>query len=318
VLTEDSASVPLVHIGYHKTGSSWLQRFVFTRKARAGFWAFNKGRNGPITDLLIRPNALDFDPDAARARFSQLIRQALPRVPVVSSERLSGHAVTGGHDSKDLAERLAAVFPQARVLIVIREQGTALLSTYRQYVRAGGPWTLQQFLDPPVDVQIRVPVFDPNHFAYDRLIRAYLGLFDEENVLVLPYELLRDDPRRFVASIARFSNCTLPDGFLESLPADDRPNRGSSAAVTRAKRVLNRLVVRGDLNPAPLLPLPRAAAALRTWVESLDRFVPTQAAARMENRDREVIAAWLGDRYAGSNRSTSDLCSLDLASYGYS
>jgi hypothetical protein len=314
------ATEPLIHIGYHKTGSSWLQRFVFSAKAGAGFTRFDKGRDGPINTLIVSPNALDFDADAARGRFTELIGGATERglTPVVSSERLSGHPFTGGYDSKDLAERLAAVFPDGRVLIVIREQREAVLSTYRQYVKAGGPWKLRQFLDPPVDTRTRIRLFDSRHFAYHRLIRTYQRLYGEDRVLVLPYELLRTEPKRFVTSIAGFAGAALPEGFVDSLPVDARPNLASSAVATRAKRVANRLIARSDLNPAPLIAAPRLDAIARRHMGVLDRLVPGFVASRLERRDRDRVSKAVGDRFEDSNRATCDLCGLDLAARGYS
>jgi Sulfotransferase family len=310
----------LIHIGYHKTGSSWLQRHLFSRKAGAGFTAFDKGRDGPINRLIVTPNALDFDPHATHSGFMALADRATAKglTPVVSSERLSGHPLTGGRDSKELAERLAVVFPDGLVLIVIREQREMLLSTYRQYVKAGGAWSLPQFLDPPVDTRTRVPLSDPIHFAYHRLIRTYHRLFGDDRVLVLPYELLRADPGRFVTAIARFAGATLPPGFVDSLPVDARPNLSPSRAATRIKRAVNRLAARSDLNPAPLFDAPRLEAFARRREGLVDHLIPAALATRLERRDRERVADAVGDRFDASNRATSDACGLDLATLGYS
>jgi hypothetical protein len=314
------ASSPLIHIGYHKTGSSWLQRYLFSRKAGAGFTTFSKGRDGPINTLIVSPNALDFDPVAARRRFKRLIREARTAglAPIVSSERLSGHPLTGGHDSRELAERLAAVFTNGRLLIVIREQREMMLSTYRQYVKAGGAWSLRKFLHPPVDTRVRTPMFDPSHFAYDRLIRTYQQLFGDDRVLVLPYEMLRSEPELFVGSIAEFAGVDLSQDYLDNLPLDARPNLASSRAATRMKRAVNRLVACTDLNPAPLVDAPRLEAFARRHVDIIDRVIPGFIAKRLERGDRERVAEAVGRRFDASNGVTSAVCGLDLAAYGYS
>jgi hypothetical protein len=282
--------------------------------------SFSKGREGPINTLIVSPNPLDFDADVARRTFAGLIESATERGlrPVISSERLSGHPFTGGYDSKELAERLATTFPDGRVLIVIREQGEMLLSTYRQYVKAGGPWRLGQFLDPPVDTRTRVRLFDSSHFAYHRLIQTYQRLFGEERVLVLPYELMRSEPGRFVTRVARFAGASLPNGFVESMPVEARPNLASSSAATRAKRVLNRLFARSDVNPAPIIDAPRLDAFARRRIGAVDRLVPGFLAARLERRDRDRVLEYVGDRFDRSNSTTSALCGLDLAAHGYS
>src|SRR5215216_4296052 len=79
---------PLLHIGYHKTGTTWLQRQVFPN-AEAGF------------SFVARPKALrpgfvvvdpfDFEPQIVRKNFEPRIREAQEKdlVPVLSFERLS-------------------------------------------------------------------------------------------------------------------------------------------------------------------------------------------------------------------------------------
>jgi hypothetical protein len=92
-----------------------------------------------------------WSPSKARETFETGIRDAAERglVPVLSAERLSGNPDSGGYDSVHVAEYLAATFPEARVLIVIREQADMLVSSYKRYVRNGGPGTLRQYGSPP-------------------------------------------------------------------------------------------------------------------------------------------------------------------------
>jgi hypothetical protein len=50
----------------------------------------------------------------------------------VSSGHLSGHTFSGGLRQQGDRERLWQVFPEARILIVIREQRSVIVSTYKQ------------------------------------------------------------------------------------------------------------------------------------------------------------------------------------------
>ena len=85
----------LIHIGYHKTGTTWLQKSLFCDEM-AGFcqpWT-----RGEIHKWLILVNALSFDGEAARAYFEPGRRESLGRglAPVVTAERLSGNPHSGG------------------------------------------------------------------------------------------------------------------------------------------------------------------------------------------------------------------------------
>lgn len=310
---------PLIHIGYHKTGTSWLQRYLF-RNAAAGFDWGGKRTDSPVNDL-VATHPLEFSVGASRAAFEPSIAEAAENglIPVVSLERLSGHPFSGGYDSKEIAHRLAEVLPRGRVLVVIREQRSMILSTYKQYVKTGGAASLRLFLEPPSykNVRPRVPQFDYRHFEYHRLLALYQELFGAKRVLVLPYEMLSLDAGGFVATIAGFAGRPLQPEVLESLPFDERPNLAGSAVSTRAERIVNRWFVRCDVNPAPLIPSVRAGRFARRRARAVDRAVPRRMRERIDRRLREAIEGLVGDRYAESNRMTSEIAGMDLAAYGY-
>ena len=60
------------------------------------------------------------------------------QVPVISSERLSGNPDASGFDSAYIATRIADAFPDAKILIMIREQTKLLVANYFQYLKRGG------------------------------------------------------------------------------------------------------------------------------------------------------------------------------------
>jgi hypothetical protein len=309
---------PLVHIGYHKTGTSWLQRFLF-RNADTGFHSSGKGQGTPVTSF-VTTRALDFEAEAARADFEPALTAAKKRglVPVVSLERLAGHPFSGGYDSKELAERLVAVLPDARILCVFREQTSMIASTYKQFVKTGGPSPLDRFLHPPTHRHVRIPQFDMRHFEYDRLLRLYRTLFGPDDVRFLPYESFVADPRAFVQTIATFAGTSASPTVIANLPFEQRPNLGQSASATGVVRRANRLFALADVNPNPVIAaksqtVKRMRRGLAVAVESL----PAGVLERGERRLRDQISKAVGDSYAASNHRLSALTGLDLGSYGY-
>jgi len=300
----------LLHVGYMKTASTWLDRAVF-RNREAGFTSPWRHRETIEKLLLVNPFA--FDPDEAKAFFAPGIAAARGEslVPVLSNERLTGEPHSGGYDSKTIADRLAAVFPGARVLIVIREQSSMILSSYKQYIATGGAASLKSYLFPGVKGPARLPRFRFEQFEYHWLIAAYEHLFGSDRVLVLPLERLRQDPRGFVASIEAFAGGRMP----ESLPLD-RVNPSLSWLSVGIKRRVNHLFVRDPLNPAPLLPLP-INNRLTNVLLGLDRLMPDWLVGGMERKKRAELDAAIGDRYCESNRKTMTLTGLHLDPYGY-
>jgi hypothetical protein len=309
-------SPPLVHIGYHKTGSRWL-RFLFFGDPRTGFgWVDKTGPDHPVRRL-VGARSLEFDAEASRAEFSPLLEriEAEGLSPVVSFERFSGNPFSGGYDSKEIADRLASVFPGSRFLMVVREQRSMIVSTYKQYVREGGALSPTKFMTPPTSRSMRIPWFDFRHFEYDRLLAYYRSLFGPEAVLALTYEQFVADPRTFVAEIARFAGKPLREEALDSLRFDRKTNPGPPATAIAARRMLNGIGVCSDLNPAP----PLSSPVFWRLGKRIDRLslAPRQTVEREEEKLRRAVEEVVGERYADSNRRTAELTGVDLAAYGW-
>ncbi len=302
----------LVHVGYHKTGSTWLQQSLFTdaeSRFRLPFGRLD------VNERIVAPNHLVFDAQPARDFFEPELEaaRAAQRIPVISNERLVGNPHSGGWDSRILAERLRAVFPEARVLLILREQRSVIRSIYFQYVREGGPMSLAGYLHPPRAGAYRIPLFDFDHYAYHRLVTLHQELFGRDRVLVLPYELLSARPRDFVERLCAFAGADVPEQ-LSNAPR----NVSLSAFSVALKRRLNRFFVRDRLNPGAPLAFDRANWALVRATAILDRHLPAAIARRFEGRIRDSIEDEVGDRYASSNQESSERIGIDLSEYGYS
>lgn len=312
----------LIHIGYHKTGTSWLQRYLFGRRDR-GFAPL-----APENGLTVKQSAkfmsryFVYDEDGKllspfKSRDDE-VRALLPglrpseaSVPVVSAERLSGNPHSGGFDAKAIAGRLADSFPDARVLIVVREQASMILSTYFQYLKIGGTAPLRTYLTQDYDG--RLPGFAPAHLEYHRLIDHYQGLFGKDDVLVLPYETFRNDARSFVAALADFAGAEV-DAELEY---GSEPNKGHPRLVEYRTRFLNPLICRSSVNSYSSLALPKAVKPARWLRQAMANALPAAAERRFVAKLREEIKSTIEGRYADSNARSAELIGADLKSLGY-
>jgi hypothetical protein len=312
-------AAPLIHIGYHKTGTKWLRGGLFLNRAAGYHWI---DKDLPPVRRIVRAHPLEFSAEAARRDFEPLIADAdaKGRMPVICWGRLAGQAFSGGYDTKEIADRLKAVLPDGRILVVVREQRSMIVSTYKQYVKAGGPSGVEEFLRPGTDQGWRIPMFDFDYFEYHRLLAYYQTLFGAENVLALPYEELVRDRRSFLAKIGRFSGNPVPEKVLAEMSDAKRRNPAQSALVLGATRVLNRFGPRNELNPAPLVEsalVHGAATKMRKKLDPANLRATRALAQRSEQLLKESVAAAVGDRYVASNRITAELLGVDLAAYGW-
>ncbi len=297
----------LIHIGYPKTATTWLQTRVFPLDVEGWFQSIGNRRS--ILTSFVTVNGFRFDPCIARAPFEDDLEGAVSRgrIPVISHERLAGIGPSGGYDAQPIAERLARTFPRARVLIVIREQERMVLSTWQQYVREGGACSLRRYLDPPRDDN--VPLFQFEQFEYDALINYYRQLFTPERVCVLPMEQLARSPQAFLRALAEFAR-------VEAGPHIDHSTvyTGLSGLSLAILRRLNYVVGRNDVNPtAPF----RGHRRIGNLLTRFDRAVPKGISGLPTRLATSRVRRMIGDRYQQSNIATAQLTGLDLATLGY-
>jgi len=295
----------LIHIGYHKTATTWLQNIYFSNHPQIAF----VGRHPELWQYVISPHDLDFKAELAKAYFYPKINEATKnkKFAVFSSERLSGNPHSGAYDNKLIADRLFSVFPRAKILIVIREQRDAMLSNYKQYIKMGGICTLKEYLFPPVDGKI--PLFRLDNFKYHQLIEYYVKLYGLENVKVMLYEEFRENPSKFIKDLAYFL------GIDDSLvfPTEQKINTSLSDLNTVLKRRINRF--QGNTSFFPVTPaFPWMSTKLLNFVNKIDNI---QKFAKFNAHFDKEIAEHIGNFYVDSNRILVNSLKINLKHYNY-
>jgi len=158
----------VLHLGLHKTGSTFLQRNVFPY----------------IRDVnLVFVNPL-----------THKIKLKKGCVNLISREGLSGKPHFSRSDTRfSLADGLKKLFPIAKVLLVIRDKKTWCRSLYSQYIKSGGYKSYSRWYDM---------VFNKDFLNFKKYVDYLRSLWDD--VLVLDFELLKKSTRDFVKQIAVF------------------------------------------------------------------------------------------------------------------
>lgn len=292
----------LLHPGFHKTGTTFLQDVVFD-DARNFIQPWSRPL---IAEQMIDPHELAFDVKTVRARFlAEMPATSGKAIPVLSEEGLSGNPFNGARESAAMARKLRAVFDNAKVLITVRAQRGILRATYIQYLKAYGRRPPEQFFWPP-----RYPefcAFDPDAYQFDRLVRFYVELFGARNVLVLPQELLRKDQAQFLHMLGAFVGRDLRD----MRGGKEGRNVSPGAGGMRFLRIGNRFAPSAFNETAP----PGASWLLSTVFRSLG-----YRQSGLFSADVSRMAQLL-DRFDGyyreSNLLLQQYCPVDLAALGF-
>jgi len=305
----------LVHLGLHRTGSSWLQRRVFD------------GRDGRPMQVvpdraesarrIVLPREDDFDAPGVRRWISERTRAVADAggLPVLSNERFSGNPHSGWFDADRTFDRLAEVVETPRVLVVLRRQDDLIRSLYLQYVRIGGPASLAAYLQAPEPGDHRAPGFDPAFLRYDRLLAGLDRRFGRDRVLALPYDLLDRNPHAFLERIGAFAGRPFP------APEDARRRVYASPGFVEAscRRRLNLLCTRSSLHRAAPFPSRLAsgpAELLARLLAGMGTPILESTLARRAGRRIETRLEALGG-FRESNRRLAERLGEDLGAYGW-
>jgi len=288
------------HIGYHKTASSWLQFNVFPKCPDICFLnpPGDKYREHFRQQVLFDDD-FSFDLEGAGSDFYAEIdkkRKNNQKVILLSEEDLSGH-MYNGYNSRRHADRLKSLAPAAKIVIVIRRQQDYVRSAYSFYVKRGGALSPGRWMK---DIEIPASQII-GKLNYHKLIEYYFSIFGKENVLVLPYELIKvDKGKSFLDRVHQFLDL---GPFAEDIYRkidSRRVNPGLSSGLSHSLARLTNGVFGGVL-------------PVNAWALSkADQLV----LRHIEKWEGDLLGKSV-DRFIESNRRTAELIGADLRQFGY-
>jgi hypothetical protein len=212
----------IIHIGYHKCGSKYLQFNIFPNLNVDYIHVDDE-----IVEYCSKTN--DFEPSALKTSVARHKEKSL-NTTILSKESLSGHP----HGYKELdpriiANNLKSTYPNAKILIIIRNQFDYLTSLYAFRVLIKGVET--RSFDKFLIQEGKRGLFDK--LEYHNLISHYIDLFGFNNILVLPLEMLAKDSFLFNKKIGDFLEIDI-NKQVSINKTSSRENRS-----TRNKNIIN-------------------------------------------------------------------------------
>lgn len=180
----------LIHIGYPKSGSTYLQRWF---ELHPSFFWKHRG----VTGFFISHDI---------SRYAEK-HNSLHSYFVLSCEELSSWKgdvdIVGMKDTvmydvrqyqNNLAHTLKRIYPQAKILIVTRGYTTFFHSMYNELRMGGGVLSYPELHEKYIE-------FFKTTYDYSYVVNLYRTVFGHENVIVLPFEMLHDNPSSFTGII---------------------------------------------------------------------------------------------------------------------
>jgi hypothetical protein len=203
----------IIHVGLHKTGTTFFQNQIFN--------------NVPNAKLIRGPN------------FTTQLQKN--KMNIISSEALSGAPYVRS-DAKirfTIADRIKSCFPDARIIIGIREEKSWLKSLYSQFIRNGGFYDFDSWLEK---------VVDKDYFDQESYIKYLKSLFS--NVYVFSFEDFCKNKKEVVTEMCKFMEVNYIDY------QDIKYNTKLSKNRLNIIKYLNRIWI-SNWNPNGVLPKKR-------------------------------------------------------------
>ncbi len=302
----------VVHTGFMKTGTTFLQNVVFPKLPEVAVHSYADGRR--FVDLSIGIRKGDTPPDCAEAaaEVRGWLNGSNKRTHLYSWEGLVGGYLNDYRELETLTSFLSCALPDAHILLMIRRQDTLIESLYRQSLQTYHFSSISQFLNrgaggfgpfragAPANIDVRSLSFEPFVAAYERA-------FGADRVTVLPYEWLRKAPDRFYGGLSASLGVPVTPPPPEEA---SRENRGYSALAARIAFLVNRFYRSGH-NPKGILPLQPLNPRLLLQ-RGLDRLIYVKGDLVPEDWRREILAL-----HAESNRALDERLGLGLRELGY-
>jgi hypothetical protein len=281
-----------VHIGFPKTGTTFLQTQVFSRLKN--FCFFDRSMAAPFLTPL-----KDYDDTVFDATMFERLLASVEQPGqdlLVSDESLTGlHHEVAFVNRSMIARRLRdAGFK--RVIISIRNQFDVLESAYKQHVRSGG---VLKFDDYVTFEPGRKQYIYPEYFEYESVYRLYSSLFGKDNLLVLQSERLRQP--EYAESLFSFLSAeAMPLDFARCI------NRSLSYRKTQLLRLINFLTC-NSFRPDHLVSRRISTAFAQRILAGLP--IMNEPRSFLSARKRSQIEAF----YGPGNSALARLAGIELA-----
>jgi len=306
-------SVPLIHVGYPKALSSWMQKWLFTPEN-----GFCKVLDSLTLQLfLIDATPFTFDTTKANEWIAKTLRETSDSEQlqqVITGESLVGHTHCGGYNAKTNADRLKVLCPQAKILIVVREQKATIRSLYKTFVIWGMPHSIERILKP-LEPNLS-PQFNLDFLRYDLLVAYYQQLYGKENVLVLPYEMFNEESAGFIREIFSFCGIDNSEEKIKKLPIKRKVNRGQTLLNLLIERWRNYFLLSSPFNYSGLFK-PTEESLKRRIARSKKNIFPAFMDSWFEKSFKQKVESQCEKQFSESNRKLQQLTGLDLKKYGY-
>ncbi len=304
-----------IHIGYPKTATTSLQKNLFMKHSDIFYHGNPIPEARTLLAKIAHSDEYELEEEKIRAEIEDLHKKAKGKVLILSEESISASS----HPSL-AAQRLKKFFPDAKIIMSIRNQKTLIESQYenaRKLWFAPKPYSkkpvsfenyfeynlknLKKRSSGRYDKSFNGNVFE--FINYNRQYTIYEKIFGADNIHVIMYEELKKNPEQFISDISNIIGINIQKAseLLFSAPPQNQSLKGLGRILKRIKNLILPNKALSDISPA----LGRFAEKIRT---KLKRKKQSMSAAQ---------CAQINEIFKDSNLEFMRKTNLDLRAYNY-
>lgn len=234
----------ILHVGLPKTGTTFLQLDVF----KLSKYYMDVHENNPLREFLnkiVATNNICLNMDIERKIIHDYLMKLEQDKVFISDESLSGDPFTNYMNLEIILESLSKLNINTKIILVTRKQDSIIESLYFQSIHEGYFKSFNKFSNfangsflhsKPVNIYgINLNI---NSFNYYKMYEVYNKYFTKENILVLPYEELKENQSSFLNKLKKFTG--IED--LHVPKKSKKRNISYSSMSVRLALVLNRFL----------------------------------------------------------------------------
>jgi hypothetical protein len=194
----------VIHIGYHKTGTTFLNRKFFTNHPQIHHMGKPYSHDDPVREMIARIVGLKkYDVDLCKEIYNKNI------LPIQEDKIVSisdGHIVKQNSvDSlKDIPKRMLDVAGEVSVIVVIRKQYDYIKSLYVQHIGSNDE---KRSFNEWFDSNWERGGMLKSRMNYFNRIKPYVDVLGRDNVGIFIYEQLQKDSDLFMNNLCNFIEC---------------------------------------------------------------------------------------------------------------
>lgn len=186
--------INFIGIGAQKSGTSWAYACLYEHPEICA----------PIKEIHF----------FSRPRFEQGMEWYESHFKKCNTDAITGEFSTSYLYSEDAPERIKKMYPNVKLIAILRNPVDRAYSQYRNTIKAG-------HIDPKVSFETysRSEESVQKQGLYSEQLQRYLKLFPREQMLILIYEDIKKDPIAFMKRIYQFLG--VDDTFVSSMVNDE-------------------------------------------------------------------------------------------------